>query len=42
MKLKKGDVAPDFTTKDMNGKTLSLSGLRKKSPVVLVFLRGFR
>jgi len=36
-----GEVAPDFTLEDQNGKKLALSETRGKSPVVLVFYRGY-
>ena len=36
-----GDVAPDFTLVDENNKKLTLSDARGKSPVVLVFYRGY-
>lgn len=36
-----GDVAPDFTLEDENGKTVTLSSLQGKEPVVLVFYRGY-
>ncbi len=39
--LKSGDIAPDFDLKDQNGKTVKLSKVIKKSPVMLVFYRGF-
>jgi peroxiredoxin len=35
-----GELAPDFELKDVEGKSIRLSGLRAK-PVVLAFLRGF-
>ena len=35
--LKTGEAAPDFTLKDANGKTVTLSGFRGKKNVVLVF-----
>jgi peroxiredoxin Q/BCP len=35
-KLKEGDIAPDFTAKDQNGNTVSLSDFRGKS-VILYF-----
>ena len=38
--LKVGDIAPDFTTADQNGKKLQLKKLLKKGDVVLVFYRG--
>ena len=36
-----GDVAPDFTLVDENNKKVTLSDARGKSPVVLVFYRGY-
>ncbi len=36
-----GDVAPDFSLADTNGKAHRLSDYRGKQPVVLVFNRGF-
>ena len=36
-----GDVAPDFTLEDQNGHKVTLSDARGKSPVVLVFYRGY-
>ena len=36
-----GEVAPDFTLEDQNGKKVTLSDARGKSPVVLVFYRGY-
>ena len=33
--------APDFKSKDQNGKEIVLKDLRKKSPVVLVFYHGY-
>ncbi len=36
-----GEVAPDFTLEDQNGKKIALSETRGKSPVVLVFYRGY-
>lgn len=36
-----GDTAPDFTLTDQNGGTVKLSEAVKKSPVVLVFYRGY-
>ena len=35
-----GDMAPDFTLVDQNGRKRSLSEERGKRPVVLVFYRG--
>ena len=35
---KKGDIAPDFTLKSIDGKSeVTLSGFRGKKPVVLIF-----
>lgn len=36
-----GDEAPDFALKNLDGKEVRLSELRKAGPVVLVVLRGF-
>lgn len=36
-----GDVAPDFTLTDQNGRKQSLATERGKRPVVLVFYRGY-
>lgn len=36
-----GDVAPDFTLADQDGRKHTLSAERGKRPVVLVFYRGF-
>jgi len=36
-----GDVAPDFTLEDQSGHKVALSDARGKSPVVLVFYRGY-
>lgn len=36
-----GETAPEFTLTDHNGKTIKLSDARGKSPVVLVFYRGY-
>ena len=36
-----GDVVPDFTLEDQNGAKVTLSDARGKSPVVLVFYRGY-
>lgn len=36
-----GEVAPDFTLEDQNGKKVTLSEARVKNPVVLVFFRGY-
>jgi len=36
-----GDVAPDFTLEDQNRNKVTLSNARGKSPVVLVFYRGY-
>ena len=34
---KAGDVAPDFTAKDTEGKSYTLSEMVKKGPVILAF-----
>lgn len=34
-------TAPDFSLKDIEGQTVSLSDFRDKAHVVLVFNRGF-
>jgi peroxiredoxin len=36
-----GDDAPDFTLPDQGGSKVTLSEALKKSPVVLVFYRGY-
>jgi cytochrome oxidase Cu insertion factor (SCO1/SenC/PrrC family) len=36
-----GDVAPDFTLEDQDGRSVTLSRSRGKAPVVLVFYRGY-
>jgi cytochrome oxidase Cu insertion factor (SCO1/SenC/PrrC family) len=36
-----GESAPDFTLEDQNNKKVTLSDARGKSPVVLVFYRGY-
>jgi cytochrome oxidase Cu insertion factor (SCO1/SenC/PrrC family) len=36
-----GDVAPDFTLEDEQGRRVSLADARGKSGVVLVFYRGW-
>ena len=36
-----GEVAPDFTLQDHNAQNITLSDARGKSPVVLVFYRGY-
>jgi len=36
-----GDIAPDFTLEDQNKNKVTLSDARAKSPVVLVFYRGY-
>lgn len=40
-RLETGSPAPDFTVGTFDGKTLALSELTGKGPVVLVFIRGF-
>ena len=39
-RIKVGQLAPDFTLENMDGKPLSLSDFRGKKSVVLVFYRG--
>ena len=36
-----GEVAPDFTLEDQSGNKVTLSDARGKSPVVLLFYRGY-
>ncbi len=36
-----GDSVPDFTLEDQNNNKVTLSDPRGKSPVVLVFYRGY-
>ncbi len=36
-----GDIAPDFTLEDQNKNKITLSDARGRSPVVLVFYRGY-
>ena len=36
-----GEAAPDFALQDQNGQKVKLSEARDKSPVVLVFYRGY-
>ena len=36
-----GEVAPEFRLADQNGHTVTLSDARGKTPVVLVFYRGY-
>jgi cytochrome oxidase Cu insertion factor (SCO1/SenC/PrrC family) len=36
-----GEIAPDFTLADHKGQKVTLSEARTKSPVVLVFYRGY-
>jgi cytochrome oxidase Cu insertion factor (SCO1/SenC/PrrC family) len=40
-KLKLGDKAPDFALPNGDGKLVTLSEYTSKSPVVIVFYRGF-
>jgi cytochrome oxidase Cu insertion factor (SCO1/SenC/PrrC family) len=39
-RVKVGDAAPDFTLENMDGNRITLSDLRNKKNVVLVFYRG--
>lgn len=41
VKLKLGDKAPDFALPNGDGKLVILSEYTQRSPVVLVFYRGF-
>jgi peroxiredoxin len=36
-----GEITPDFTLEDQNGNKVILSQARGKTPVVLVFYRGY-
>ncbi len=36
-----GDKAPDFKLEDQNGHKITLFAARDKSPVVLIFYRGY-
>lgn len=36
-----GDIAPDFSLEDQDGRRHALAALRGKQPVVLVFYRGY-
>ena len=36
-----GEIAPDFTLESHRGTKVTLSGAREKSPVVVVFYRGY-
>ena len=36
-----GEMAPDFTLEDHHGRQTTLSESRGKSPVVLIFYRGY-
>jgi cytochrome oxidase Cu insertion factor (SCO1/SenC/PrrC family) len=40
-RIKVGQPAPDFSLEDVNGKTITLSELRNKKTVILVFYRGY-
>jgi cytochrome oxidase Cu insertion factor (SCO1/SenC/PrrC family) len=40
-RVKVGQPAPDFTLEDADGKAITLSDLRDKKSVVLVFYRGY-
>ena len=40
-RVKVGQPAPDFTLEDADGKAITLSALRGKKSVVLVFYRGY-
>ena len=36
-----GEMAPDFTLQDQQGRSVKMSAARRKTPVVLVFYRGY-
>ncbi len=36
-----GEMAPDFTLEDQQGRPVTLSSTRGKMPIVLVFYRGY-
>ena len=36
-----GEVAPDFTLEDQDGRKITLAAERGKRPIVLVFYRGY-
>ena len=36
-----GDMAPDFTLEDQDGRAVALSAEWKKRPLVLIFYRGY-
>jgi peroxiredoxin len=38
--LKVGDMAPDFSAKDQDGKTINLKEALRKGPVIMLFYRG--
>ena len=40
-RIKVGQPAPDFSLEDVNGKTITLSELRDKKTIILVFYRGY-
>lgn len=40
-RVKVGDVAPDFTLENVDGRPVTLSSLRGKKKVALVFYRGY-
>jgi hypothetical protein len=39
-RVKGGDMAPDFTLENLDGRRISLGDFRNKNNVVLVFYRG--
>jgi len=39
--LRVGEPAPDFTLPDASGAPVSLASFRERTPVVLVFYRGY-
>ena len=40
-RVKVGQLAPDFSLEDVNGKVITLSDFRDKKSVILVFYRGY-
>ncbi len=40
-RVKTGDIAPDFTLENIDGKRVTLSDFRGQRNVVLVFYRGY-
>ena len=40
-RVKVGNLAPDFTLEDVEGRRVTLSSFRGKKKIVLVFYRGY-